>query len=665
MGVSVLSGALAVAAVAVACGGSGSKGEMSAGDNRDDAGYGADATTPSGFGSGSGGGSSGGFTSSSADGGGSTAARPHECDPSCTAAGGTCAAGLCSITENPANASPAIQAQLKTGGSADPTFAWLYPYDRTVFARGLVSPTLQFAGSAPTPCTCTSRRRLDYKGYFRRGRRRRSNVRALAEGVASHHARRPRHRRVKVAVTKIVGRHGGGSDHRVVDHRAGEPARHHLLRDVRLADPRRGGTVGRLMRSSTPGADAADRPQEGRLRQRLPHGERRRVDARRGDVTITTSASYDLKRTTPRSFTTSRRPLHVRRASTPTAASSCRRRTTWRGFNSHRSSLRHEDRRHHRRARLGRRHHQRRDHRVLAGRQADRLRARGQGRAHAREDGLRRRDQDVLEPRRPGDRSERVRRLAGVHARRQVRRLPRGVERLVRDGPRYGATGDVYTVDIATKTARRLDALDGYTARGPRRTCRRTTLTLSFAPTVLPEAVGGYFWVVFTSHRSYGNLSRSKASSGDQDGKLWVAAVDMNPAPGQDPSHPAFYLDGQELNADNLRGFWVLPPCQQNGTSCSDGRPVLHGLLPHQRRGAQLASPRRAAARTSTRSAPPRRTAAPRDRSASTASAPSRARAERRPRVYGIESIAESTTDEKRLSGERFRNADACARASS
>ena len=28
---------------------------------------------------------------------------------------------------------------------------------------------------------------------------------------------------------------------------------------------------------------------------------------------------------------------------------------------------------------------------------------------------------------------------------------------------------------------------------------------LSFAPTVLPEAVGGYFWVVFTSHRSYGN----------------------------------------------------------------------------------------------------------------------------------------------------------------
>ena len=35
----------------------------------------------------------------------------------------------------------------------------------------------------------------------------------------------------------------------------------------------------------------------------------------------------------------------------------------------------------------------------------------------------------------------------------------------------------------------------------------------------------------------------------------------------------------------------------------------------------------------------------------------------RRPRVYGIESMAESTIDEKRLSGERLRNADACARA--
>jgi hypothetical protein len=64
----------------------------------------------------------------------------------------------------------------------------------------------------------------------------------------------------------------------------------------------------------------------------------------------------------------------------------------------------------------------------------------------------------------------------------------------------------------------------------------------------------------------------------DDVGKLWVAAIDLPTsggefptAPGGDPSHPAFYLDGQELSADNLRGFWVLPPCMANGSTCATG----------------------------------------------------------------------------------------------
>jgi len=48
-----------------------------------------------------------------------------------------------------------------------------------------------------------------------------------------------------------------------------------------------------------------------------------------------------------------------------------------------------------------------------------------------------------------------------------------------------------------------------------------------------------------------------------------VAAIDINPTPGTDPSHPAFYLPGQELNAGNLRGFWVVDPCKQNGIRAS------------------------------------------------------------------------------------------------
>jgi hypothetical protein len=136
------------------------------------------------------------------------------------------------------------------------------------------------------------------------------------------------------------------------------------------------------------------------------------------------------------------------------------------------------------------------------------------------------------------------------------------------------ASGDLFFVDLATKTVRRLDAADGY-ANG------QTVLPakdsgLSFAPTVLPEAAGGYFWVVFTSHRSYGNTLGSR-DHGDEFGKLWVSAIDLNAAPGQDPSHPAFYLEGQEVNANNLRGFWVLSPCKADGQSCASGDECCDG----------------------------------------------------------------------------------------
>ncbi|MGH7270559.1 MAG: TolB family protein, partial [Polyangiaceae bacterium] len=138
-----------------------------------------------------------------------------------------------------------------------------------------------------------------------------------------------------------------------------------------------------------------------------------------------------------------------------------------------------------------------------------------------------------------------------------------------------GATGDIFAVDVATKTVHRLDALDGYTGTGNYLPANDPKLT--FSPTVLPEAVGGYFWTVFTSHRSYGSLSPSKAN-GDEDGKLWVSAINIDGTAGTDISHPAFYLDGQEATADNLRGFWVLPPCQQNGTSCGSGDQCCTGF---------------------------------------------------------------------------------------
>jgi hypothetical protein len=139
-----------------------------------------------------------------------------------------------------------------------------------------------------------------------------------------------------------------------------------------------------------------------------------------------------------------------------------------------------------------------------------------------------------------------------------------------------GASGDLYRVDVGTHTPVRLDALDGYGVAGASY-LPASDPALNFAPTVLPEAVGGYVWVVFTSHRSYGNTLPSQDNQ-DENGKLWVAALDLSPAAGQDSSHPAFYLDGQESGADNLRGFWVLPPCQQVGTTCGSGDECCSGF---------------------------------------------------------------------------------------
>ena len=130
------------------------------------------------------------------------------------------------------------------------------------------------------------------------------------------------------------------------------------------------------------------------------------------------------------------------------------------------------------------------------------------------------------------------------------------------------STGDLYTVDVASHIKHRLDALDGYAGAGTY--LPASDPNLNFAPTVLPEAVGGYFWVVFTSHRSYGNTLPS-LDNNDQNGKLWVAALDVGAAAGVDCSHPAFYLDGQEQAADNLRGFWVYDSCKADGDGCSGG----------------------------------------------------------------------------------------------
>jgi hypothetical protein len=104
-------------------------------------------------------------------------------------------------------------------------------------------------------------------------------------------------------------------------------------------------------------------------------------------------------------------------------------------------------------------------------------------------------------------------------------------------------------------------------------------LHLAYEPRVNPIAVGGYAWVVFVSPRDYGNRMVSTTDPTYENRKqLWVAAVDLSPKPGVDPSHPAFLLRGQDLETTNMSGYWTLDPCRAEGTSCSAGYECCTGF---------------------------------------------------------------------------------------
>ena len=165
-----------------------------------------------------------------------------------------------------------------------------------------------------------------------------------------------------------------------------------------------------------------------------------------------------------------------------------------------------------------------------------------------------------------------------------------------------GTEAELWWVDITTKMASRLDGLNGRLAGGSYLpTLPATDHTedelLNYEPTVSPVPSGGYAWVVFTSRRLYGNVATIKPywsdpryidlNSTPTTKKLWVAAVDLNGTPGTDTSHPAFYLPAQEILAGNSRGYWVVDPCEQNGSTCQTGDQCCGGYCENMMCSAQ------------------------------------------------------------------------------
>jgi hypothetical protein len=126
------------------------------------------------------------------------------------------------------------------------------------------------------------------------------------------------------------------------------------------------------------------------------------------------------------------------------------------------------------------------------------------------------------------------------------------------------AVTEVWITNIDGSANMRLDQANGLGIIEP------AQAQTSYEPTFLPVSIGGYFWLIIGSERKYGN-TLTDVNPNSRRKQLWVTAIDANIQPGVDPSHPAFWLPGQELNNSNMRGEFTLAPCKQLGEGCEAG----------------------------------------------------------------------------------------------
>ena len=110
---------------------------------------------------------------------------------------------LLQLSANPGNVAPGTQSQLTGGGTADAAFAWVYPYDGTVFARGIGAPVLQTSDAFDAAYLHIMLNGLDYQGFYGASSPGRITLTpALWQSITeTATAGAP----VKVAITKISG----------------------------------------------------------------------------------------------------------------------------------------------------------------------------------------------------------------------------------------------------------------------------------------------------------------------------------------------------------------------------------------------------------------------------------------------------------------------------
>lgn len=146
--------------------------------------------------------------------------------------------------------------------------------------------------------------------------------------------------------------------------------------------------------------------------------------------------------------------------------------------------------------------------------------------------------------------------------------------------PANKAPSDLYIADIETGAVTLLAKAMGFQTPEDAAHDEATYLPFggqdlhaNFYPTVSPVAAGGYFWVFFDSFRHFGSLGTLRL--------LWAAAIDVR-ADGKytlDPSHPPFFVAGQEFSAGTrFRAFAVLNRCESEGAPCRTGVDCCTGV---------------------------------------------------------------------------------------
>jgi hypothetical protein len=114
----------------------------------------------------------------------------------------------------------------------------------------------------------------------------------------------------------------------------------------------------------------------------------------------------------------------------------------------------------------------------------------------------------------------------------------------------------------------------------------------TWRPIFSPFDSGGYFWLLFTTLRPYGN-----AQAGTRNLKqIWVAAINRRPGGTTDPSEVGFYLSGQE-RVNSLSPYWTPAPCRPTGRGCQTGAGAAVGACEPDATGARVCVPPTAACR--------------------------------------------------------------------